>query len=218
MKYSALAFYPILVLSLAGCVPAIIGGAGVVGVAATEERSLGDNIDDRSISTEIHHYFAVSEMNGLLQDISVRVHEGRVMLTGRTGTTPVALEAVRLAWQAAGVKEVINAVEVGQEGTNLLDYTQDNLVETQIEARLLATRGIRSINFTVEVVDGVAYLLGVAQSEEERRNVAYIASVSKGVRKVMSYIRLKDSPKRLEKTGKIREKGINRDWGSVIHE
>lgn len=202
--------------SLTGCVETIIGAVSGVGVASMEERSLGDNLDDSSISAEITHLFLQEDVNELLKDVAVRVQEGRVLLTGRTARTDVALEAVRLAWLAAGVREVINEIEVGDKGTNLLNYAQDNINETQIEARLLATKGIRSVNYTVEVVDGIAYILGIAQNEEERHNVAYIASITKGIKRVASYVRLRNDPIRLEKTGKLREKDINRNAGGLV--
>ncbi len=198
-------------LTVSGCTQTAVTVASTLGLASLEERSIGDNIDDKSISAEIHHFILQSDANQLLTDVAIRVHEGRVLLTGRTASPDVALEAVRLSWLAAGVREVINEIQVGAEGTNLLNYAQDNLIETQIEARLLATKNIKSINYTVEVIDGVAYVLGVAQNEQERRSVATIASVTKGVKQVISYVRLKSDENRLQKTGKLREKGINRN-------
>jgi osmotically-inducible protein OsmY len=196
-------------LNLAACVPLAAVTGGAVGLGAAEERSIGDNFDDRSISAEINQHFAQSEVDDLLTDVQVRVHESRVLLTGRTDRADVALEAVRLAWAAGGVREVINEIKVGAEGTDILNYAQDNLLETQIETRLLATKNIRSLNYTVEVIDGVAYMLGVAQNEHERKSAAAVASVTKGVHKVVSYVRLKDDPKRLEKTGKMRVRNEN---------
>jgi osmotically-inducible protein OsmY len=207
MKYILL-FSLVALTGLTGCAALLVGGASQVGVASVQERSIGDNLDDSSISTEINRLFA-SEGKGLLKDVSVRVQEGRVLLTGRTNRTDVALEAVRLAWLASGVHEVINEIEVGEKGTSLLNYTQDNINETQIEARLLATKGIRSVNYTIEVVNGVAYILGIAQNEEERHNVAYIASITKGIRRVVSYVRLRNDPIRLGKIGNLRSKETN---------
>ena len=191
-------------LTLSGCVEMAAVTGGLVAGGVAEERSLGDNLDDSSISAEITQHFAKSKVDDLLTDVQVRVHEGRVLLAGRTDRPEVALEAVRLAWLAGGVREVINEIKVGDEGTDLLNYAADNLLETQIEARLLATKDIRSLNYTVEVIDGVAYMLGVAQNERERKSAAAVASVTRGVRKVVSYVRLKDDPERLKKTGKLR--------------
>ncbi|TAE34270.1 MAG: BON domain-containing protein [Alphaproteobacteria bacterium] len=193
----------VIMFSLTGCLGAIIGGVGSVGQAAVEERSIGTNIDDRTISAAINRYFMQSEVPGVFKDVQIRVHEGRVLLLGKTNNQQIAMEAVRLAWLAGGVREVMNEIQIGSETTGLWDYSKDNVIESQIETRLIATKGINSSNYTVEVVNGVAYLLGVAQDAKERHNAAYIASVTRGVNKVVSYVRLKDDPIRLNATGKM---------------
>ncbi len=183
----------LLPLQLSACKPMIGSAATSVGIAAAEERSMGTVVDDNTIHADITHRFIQSDVNDLLVNVDVRVHDGRVMLTGRTPKPETSVEAVRLAWLAKGVREVINEIKTGQEN-DTVGFAQDQWIETQIEARLLATKGIMSINYTVEVVDGVVYLLGVAQNEQELRNVAYISSITKGVQRVISYVRLKDAP------------------------
>jgi len=181
--------------SLSGCYGVLFSGATAAGVAGAEERSLGTIVDDKTIYTEIQHLYLQSNVHDLLIHVDVRVNEGRVLLVGRVDKQKTSLEAVRLAWLAHGVKEVINEVKVTQP-QDALDYGRDTLISTQIKTRLLATKNIMSINYTVEVLDGVVYLLGVAQNEEELRNVSYIASRIDGVKKVISYVRLKDDPER----------------------
>lgn len=180
---------------LSGCNTAIFTGATETGNAMAEERTLGGVVDDKSISAQIHHHIIQSDVNALLTDIDIRVYEGRVMLTGLTPDGKVAEEAVRLCWLVEGVREVINAVKVGEKRT-VSEYSYDNLIESEIEARLLATKNIKSINFTVEVVTGTAYILGTAQDETERHRVEKVTRYIKGVKKVESYIRLRNDPRR----------------------
>lgn len=177
---------------LTGCNELVGSGATGVGVAAAEERSLGTIIDDKTIYADITHRFIKSDVNDLLVNVDVRVNEGRVLLAGITPKHETSVEAVRLAWQATGVREVINEIKTG-DGANAQGFANDSLIASQIKTRLLFTKGIMSINYTVEVVDGVVYLLGIAQNTEELRNVAYISSITKGVRSVKSYVRLKDA-------------------------
>jgi osmotically-inducible protein OsmY len=210
MRYS---FILAMLITLNACAPLFVGGLANVGVAATEERSFGENIDDSAISAEIQKFFVGSKVKHVFGDVIVRVHEGRVLLIGRTDNAQVKEEATRLAWEAHGVREVMNEIKVGSESEGLLDAANNNLIETQVEARLLADKNIKSSNYTVEVVDGTAYLLGIAQSEKEKNIAAYIASITKGVRDVVSYVRLKDDPLRLQVIGKPREIGVNRGRG-----
>lgn len=180
-------------VGMTGCKSVIATTASTVGVAAAEERSVGTIVDDNTILADITHRFIQSDVNDLLVNVDVRVNEGRVLLTGIVIKPQTSVEAVRLAWLATGVREVINEIKTGQD-TSGLTFAEDQWIETQIEARLLATKGIMSINYTVEVVDKVVYLLGIAQNEQELRNVAYISSITKGVQRVVSYVRIKDAP------------------------
>lgn len=179
---------------LAACNELIGTAATSVGVAAAEERSIGTIVDDKTISADITHRFIQSDVNDLLVNVDIRVQEGRVLLTGVADKQETAVEAVRLAWLAKGVREVINEIKTARENTSSVAYAEDQWIETQIETRLLATKGIMSINYTVEVVDKVVYLLGIAQNEQELKNVAYISSITKGVQRVVSYVRVKDAP------------------------
>jgi osmotically-inducible protein OsmY len=203
----------VLIIGLGGCAPLFVGGLANLGVATTEERSIGDNLDDSAISAEIQQYFLQSNVKHMFSEVTIRVHEGRVLLLGRTDNAQVSSEATKVAWQAHGVREVMNEIKIGTESSGFIDYANDNLIETQIETRLLADKNVKSTNYTVEVQDGVAYLLGVAQNEKERNIALYIASISKGVNNVVSYVRLKDDPLRLQKVGKPRERGVNRRRG-----
>lgn len=210
---TALAMFLFLATALSGCAPLFVGGLANLGVASTEERSIGDSVDDSAISAEIQQYLLQSNVKHMFSEVTIRVHEGRVLLLGRTDNQKVAEEATRVSWQAHGVREVMNEIKTGQESSGFLDYANDNLIETQIETRLLADKNIKSANYTVEVQDGVAYLLGVAQDEKERNIAVYIASISKGVKNVVNYVRLKNDQLRLQTVGKPREQGVNRRRG-----
>lgn len=176
---------------LSGCQAAIMSGATDTGTAIEEERTIGGMVDDKSISAQIHHYIVQSDVKALLGDVDIRVLEGRVLLTGRTSDAKVGEEAVRICWLVEGVREVINAVKVA-DARNVADYSYDNFIESEIEARLIATKNIKSINYTVEVVDGTAYLLGLAKDEDERKRVEKVASYTRGIKNVESYIRLRN--------------------------
>lgn len=177
-------------LALTACQGMIATGATRTGVAVAEERRIGGVVDDNTIYVSIQHLYFQHDSNELVSDINVDVHQGRVLLTGKTAKQETALEAVRLAWMASGVKEVINEVTITNQG-NAMTYANDAWIETQIKARMLATKNLMSINYTVEVVNGVAYLLGIAQDERELERAAKVASRIKGVKKVISYARVK---------------------------
>jgi osmotically-inducible protein OsmY len=189
-------FLLLLPVALTSCRSMLVTSAAQVGMLHQEERSYGQALDDTGIYTEITHHFVQSDVNDMLINVDVRVHEGRVLLTGSTSNPATAEEAERLAWLASGVREVINEVQV-TEPRSVASYARDEAIETQINGRLLTTKGIRSVNYTVEVVDGVVYLLGVAQDVQEIKTAAYLAGKTRGVKEVVVHVRPKDHPLRL---------------------
>ncbi|MBY0355362.1 MAG: BON domain-containing protein [Rickettsiales bacterium] len=180
-------------LALEGCRSLAISSVSRVSESTTETRSFGRSVDDASLYTRINHHFLQSDVSGLLTNITVRVYEGRVFLFGRVKGQRTADDAERLVWLADGVKEVVNEIQVGDDG-NAIDFANDEAIETQISTRLLATKGIHSANFTSEVVHGVAYLIGTARDERELNAVVQVARRTSGVKRVVSHVRIKGDP------------------------
>ncbi|RYE14641.1 MAG: BON domain-containing protein, partial [Rickettsiales bacterium] len=88
--------------------------------------------------------------------------------------------------------EVINEINIA-EPTNKLaikDYSIDSWITTQIKARLLINKYIRSVNYNIETVDKTVYLFGIAQNDEESKSVSSIASTTKYVKHVISHVKL----------------------------
>jgi len=54
-------------------------------------------------------------------------------------------------------------------------FASDAWISTQIESKLLFTKDIKSVNYSVETIDGVVYLMGIAQDREELDAVTQIA-------------------------------------------
>lgn len=181
---------------LNGCIQAALTGATGVGYSVAQERTMGEAIDDVSILTEIKSEYVQKDVNHLFHDINIEVHEGRVLLTGIVEKPEHRKDAVRLAWQPDNVREVINEIQVSSKGENPKEYARDSWITAQIKARLLVYKDIKSINYSVETVNGTVYLMGVAQSKKELDDVAYVASKVKGVNKVISHARIKDSRRR----------------------
>lgn len=185
----------LVTMALAGCVPVVVGGAAATGVAVAQERSVGTAIDDTSILTQINAKFLGSKIQDLITHVDIKVNEGAVLLTGNVKHSESSIEAVKLAWQVNGVKEVINEIQV-TDRASFKDFAKDTWITAQAKSRLLAEKNLKSINYNVETVNAVVYLIGIAQNPEELEKAVYIASRVKGVEKVISHVRLKDDPRR----------------------
>lgn len=179
---------------LSGCVGVAIGAGATAGVAASEDRGLEGAVDDAKIRAEINHLWFQHDVE-MYRQVTLTISEGRVLLTGTVPKPEARVDAVRLAWQAAGVREVLNEIKVSTEG-GFSDYARDVAISQKMKTALLFDKEIRNINYTVDVNDSVIYLMGIAQSEAElERVIAYGRDIS-GVRGVVNYVRLRTDPRR----------------------
>ena len=183
-----------LAIGLGGCSSAIIGAGATVGVVAAQERSVGQALDDATILTLINQkLFEKSE--SLFLKVDVEVLEGRVLLTGNVKNPEDRITVARMVWQTKGVRVVLNELEIKDRST-LRDYAKDLWITTQLQVKLLSDAKIYSINYSVDTLNGVVFLFGIAQDKNELNRATNHARNIKGVVKVVSHLVLKDDPKR----------------------
>jgi len=183
-----------LPLALGACVPAIFGAGATTGVAVVQERSVGGAIDDTAIQTALQGKL-LDHSGKLFMKVGIEVDEGRVLLTGVVPKSEDRVTAARIAWTVGGVKEVLNEMQVTDK-SGLISYTKDAWVTTKLRAKILGDEKIIGINYTVETVNGVVYLLGIAQDGDELELVTEHARNIGGVTEVVSHVRYKDDPRR----------------------
>lgn len=182
-------------LTLQACSPigAAVGAGATVGVAAAQERGVGGAAEDLRIRAEINHLWLQADEN-LMYDVELQVQESRVLLSGIVDNPELRLKAVRLAWQVDGVKEVINEIEVSDE-YSFTGYARDTLISGELRSTLLLDQEISSINYSIETVKQVIYLMGIAQNQAELDRVIDHARNIEYVRRVVSYVRIKEPEK-----------------------
>ncbi len=89
--------------------------------------------------------------------------------------------------------EVINEIEV-KDKSSLTDSAQDIWIATQLKAKILIDSEVSSINYSIETVNGIVYLIGIAQNQAELDRVTNHARNIRYVEKVVSYVRLPKAP------------------------
>ena len=172
----------------------VVGAGATAGVVAAQERGVSEAVSDTQIRLAINRLL-LTDRADIYLDVHLQVLEGRVLLSGRVPDAPARVDAVRLAWQADGVREVINEMEI-EDRESLTDYARDRWIEARLRGKLLADREVGSLNFSIEAVNRSLYLMGIAQSPAERDRVVGHAKNVAYVRRVVSYIILKDDPER----------------------
>jgi osmotically-inducible protein OsmY len=171
---------------LSGCVTAAIATGAGVGLMVAQDRTLGAGLDDNAAFAELKGKLLSADARGF-QHVDIKVSEGLVLLTGVVPTAEHKAEAERLAWSMEQVDEVGNELSIGVPG-GVLRAASDDLIVTQIISRIVSDSSVKGINFNVNAHDGVVYLTGRARSQEELDRVAEIASLVRGVTRVVSYM------------------------------
>lgn len=177
-------------LATSACVPLAIGAGAATGMVVAEERSVGAALDDTTIRLNVGALM-LKEDEPLASMVDIEVLEGRVLLTGSVRSPDDRVKATMIAWKSAGVKEVINELQVTDK-SSIGDLASDSWITTKLRAKILSNKDIIDINYSVETVNGVIYLLGIAQNQRELDAVTNYARNISGVRRVVSYVRVKD--------------------------
>jgi len=188
MRRIQIMFSGVAVLLLQGCVAAAVGGAGAVGTAVVQEKSVGTALDDATASSEIKGKL-IQESRKRFGEVDVEVSDGLVLLSGRVNSPEDRIFAERTAWSSSRTKDVANEVKIEGPGGFIANMS-DAVISTRVRAALAGSRTVRSVNFNVETYNGVVYLMGIARSQKELEHAAEKASYVGGVNEVVSYVRL----------------------------
>ena len=179
-----------LLLTISGCQTVYMTGVSKAVLIDKEERSFNNYVADTIILAQLKNAYFSNNENIFFQ-VNVEVIESRVMLTGTVEQIDERIEATKIAWGIEGVSEVINEIQISND-EGILDYADDLIMKTKINAKLLLEKNILNLNYSVEVVNGSVYLLGIAQDQKELDAVIEISKKTYGVTSVISYVRLKD--------------------------
>jgi osmotically-inducible protein OsmY len=118
------------------------------------------------------------------------------VLTGSVPLREHKIEASRIAWETEGVTTVEDELTVAEDsGTKA--YLTDVRISTTLRLGLLGDTKVRSANYSVETVDRVVHLTGLARSTDELDRVIQRAQAVKGVERVVSHVLTIDDPRRV---------------------
>ena len=185
-------FILIIFFCFSNCAQLATGvAAKAVTVSQQEERSLGEYVDDTLIKAIIKNaYFDNNDK--IFFNVDVEVSLGRVLLTGTVENMNLKIEATRIAWGVKGVKSVINEIQV-TNSDNILNFADDLVISTKVLGKLMINEEVNSLNYNVETVNKVVYIIGIAVSKDEQNKVIEIANEVFGVEEVIDYIIVKSS-------------------------
>lgn len=188
---------PALILSslaLNACTPLgmATGAAAAAGNAASQEGGLSGAVTDASIKGKINELWFQYNVS-MFSKLSTTVDQGRVLLTGVVQNPEDRVEAVRLVWQVEGVKQVINEIRVA-DSEGVPGFVRDNWITARLRTAITFEKNIQSLNYSIDTVQGVVYLMGVAMSQAELEKVEQLARTIPNVKQVVSYVKMVGEP------------------------
>ena len=149
---------------------AIVSTAGsLVGSASTSTRGFSGTIEDSYLMSKIISQITLLKLANF-SNITVSVINGKVLLAGNTKNQEERLKLIQKVWEIKGVEEIYNEVEIGIRNS-FSKKTEDFIFEVKIENRLLLEPGIYSNNYSVDVVNGNVYVMGISSDIEEKTKI-----------------------------------------------
>jgi len=149
---------------------ALVSTAGsLVGSAATSTRGFTGTIEDTYLMSKIISKITLMKLSNF-SNITVSVINGKVLLAGNIENQEKRLELIKKVWWIDGVKEVYNELEIGPQ-ISFSEKTEDFIFEVKINNRLLLEPGILSNNYSVDVVNGNVYIMGISSDMEEKTKI-----------------------------------------------
>ena len=169
MKIKLIHLFLILFI-LSGCVGASSSGVFGTGVSiALDPRSLGTQIDDSIMDKNLETRLLLLNKNYFLS-IKTKVLDGRIFITGKVDDPEEKLKITKLAWETEGVRSVKNDLKV-KEKFNFKQSAKDLLITSQLRTALVFNKQIKSANYNIDTYKKKIYIYGIANSEDEKKEV-----------------------------------------------
>lgn len=193
-RFGLLGLAAIAAIAASSCSPiGLAAGAGAtLGIAAAKEGGVTSAASDLRIKAMISEKWFSYDVD-TFRKLSMTVDQGRVLITGVVQNPDHRVEAVRLAWQVDGVKQVINEIRVA-DSEGVSGFVRDTWITTRLRTALTFEKNVQSINYSIDTVAGTVYLMGVARNQQELDSVIAIARTIPNVKQVISYVKPAGQP------------------------
>ncbi len=160
----------LLLFILTSCVGSSTSGVFGTGVSvALDPRTLGTQIDDSIMQKNLQARLALTEKKYLVK-LSVKVLDGRIFLGGKVDELEEKLKITKMAWETKGVRSVKNNVVVKQK-FSVKNFAKDVLITSQLRTALILNKKVKAANFNIDTVNQKTYIFGIANTEEEKKEI-----------------------------------------------
>ena len=175
-----------IAFGLSGCANAVIGLGTAAVAASSTEKGLSTSVADAQIFAKLKDRF-VKTSASLLTRVDVTVNDGAVLMTGKVPNHDEKALATKLVWEVRGVREVINELQISEK-SDIKDIAKDLAASASLRTKLITDKRVSSLNFDIDVVNGIVYLSGIASNAAEKSVVVAHAREVNYTQQVVDYI------------------------------
>ena len=182
MKLKRLALVIGTCAALQGCVAATAVGVAAGASVASDERSIGNIIDDQTIEVVAHNELAKHE--GLSENTNLQVvsFNGTVLIVGQAPNNYLRDLAIKTVNGVEGVVQVHNQIKIGNK-TSITTRTNDVWLTSKVKTALFADETIAGNKVKVVTENGEVFLMGLLTASEADTAVDITRNLS-GVNRV----------------------------------
>ena len=134
-----------------------------------DPRTVGMQIDDTIMQKNLVARLTLTEKKYFLS-IQVEILDGRIFLTGKVNEPEEKIKVTKIAWETKGVRSVKNAITIKGQ-SNCKSTAKDILITSQLRTSLIFNQLIKSRNYTLETINKKIYIFGIAENDNEKKEV-----------------------------------------------
>ena len=110
-------------------------------------------------------------------------------LTGKVDDPEEKLKLTKMAWETKGTRSVRNDIKI-KEDFNFKISAKDLLITSQLKTAMIFNKKIKNSNYNIDTYKKKVYVYGIAETEDERREVINEAKEVLDVEEVVASILL----------------------------
>ena len=179
----------LLILFIPNCAGVSSKGVFGTGVSvAFDPRTVGTQIDDSIMQKNLLARLILADKKYLL-NINLKVIDGRFFITGQVDNPEEKLIITKMAWETKGTRSVRNDIKI-KENFNFKISVKDLLITSQLRTAIIFNKKIKASNYNIDTYKKKIYIYGIAQDNDERKEVINEANQILDVEDVISSILL----------------------------
>ncbi len=168
---------------LQGCAAVVVGAGVGAATAAHDRRTLGTQVDDKTVSARVSTQLAQNKAVDDYANINVHVFNGVALLVGQAPNDDLKRQAQLAAEQVKNIKKLHNQIRIGSP-IPPSSSTNDVWLASKVKASLIADKRIDGLHINVAVEDSEVFLMGLV-SQNEADTAVDIARNVNGVDRVI---------------------------------